>query len=85
MSDTSPIDTNIYARNSMTSPTEASGSMTLENEKTDAVVSENDVDELKHISGDAALIKSDGLVRRLQIPSSDPNDPLNWDENQNGG
>ncbi|KAK5722298.1 hypothetical protein LTR15_005527 [Elasticomyces elasticus] len=32
----------------------------------------------QHIAGSALLIDRDGRVRKLPIPSSDPNDPLNW-------
>jgi hypothetical protein len=39
---------------------------------------EQEVDEADHINGDAALVSNDGAIRRLPIPASDPNDPLNF-------
>ncbi|KAH8685362.1 major facilitator superfamily domain-containing protein [Tricladium varicosporioides] len=32
----------------------------------------------KHVEGNAFLISPDGTVRKLPVPSSDPNDPLNF-------
>ncbi|KAI1873993.1 uncharacterized protein JN550_002572 [Neoarthrinium moseri] len=32
----------------------------------------------QHIEGNALLVDKHGKVRRLPVPSSDPNDPLNW-------
>ncbi|RMZ71981.1 HOL1 (member of major facilitator superfamily) [Pyrenophora seminiperda CCB06] len=37
-----------------------------------------------HITGNALLVSNDGAVRRIPVPSSDPNDPLNfspWEKN----
>ena len=31
-----------------------------------------------HVDGNALLLSTDGRIRRLPIPSSDPNDPLNF-------
>jgi hypothetical protein len=31
-----------------------------------------------HVEGNAYLIGPDGTVRKLPVPSSDPNDPLNF-------
>lgn len=31
-----------------------------------------------HVEGNAFLIGPDGTVRKLPVPSSDPNDPLNF-------
>lgn len=30
-----------------------------------------------HVEGNALLIGADGTIRKLPVPSSDPNDPLN--------
>jgi len=32
----------------------------------------------KHIDGSALLVSKEGSVRKLPVPSNDPNDPLNW-------
>ncbi|CZR69135.1 related to HOL1 protein [Phialocephala subalpina] len=44
----------------------------------ETITSENEADEVSHINGDAALVSTKGAIRRLPIPSSDPNDPLNF-------
>jgi len=49
-----------------------------EHEKGETILAENEVDEADHINGDAALVSNDGAIRRLPIPASDPNDPLNF-------
>lgn len=33
---------------------------------------------IQHIAGSALLIDKNGTVRKLPIPSNNPNDPLNW-------
>jgi hypothetical protein len=50
----------------------------VENEKREVTISDTEADEANHISGDALLVGSEGGIRRLPIPSSDPNDPLNF-------
>lgn len=32
----------------------------------------------QHVSGNAILVTQDGIVRKLPVPSNDPNDPLNY-------
>lgn len=32
----------------------------------------------KHFEGSALLVNKKGGVRKLPVPSDDPNDPLNW-------
>jgi hypothetical protein len=34
--------------------------------------------DLQHVEGSALLVDKQGGVRRLPVPSDDPNDPLNW-------
>ena len=34
--------------------------------------------DTSHVAGDALLVTADGQVRKLPIPSNDPNDPLNF-------
>ena len=45
--------------------------------------SQNNTDEKlptdrEHIEGNALLVAKDGTIRRLPVPSDDPNDPLNF-------
>jgi hypothetical protein len=49
-----------------------------EHEKGETIIAENEVDEADHVNGDAALVSNNGTIRRLPIPASDPNDPLNF-------
>lgn len=37
-----------------------------------------DVNDSKHVGGNALLVSRDGEVRKLPVPSSNPNDPLNF-------
>lgn len=41
-------------------------------------VKEVAVEENPHSGGDALLVTADGKIRKLPVPSSDPNDPLNF-------
>lgn len=36
------------------------------------------VEQSHHVAGSALLIDKQGGVRKLPVPSNDPNDPLNW-------
>jgi hypothetical protein len=51
-------------------------------EKGDAIAShkEHDAEHSngQHVSGSALLIDKQGNVRKLPIPTANPNDPLNW-------
>lgn len=38
----------------------------------------SDAAEATHVVGDALLLDKHGKIRRLPIPSNDPNDPLNY-------
>lgn len=35
-------------------------------------------DEHVHVDGNALLVNRDGEIRKIPVPSSDPNDPLNF-------
>ena len=38
--------------------------------------------DASHVAGDALLVTPDGQVRKLPIPSNDPNDPLNFSKRE---
>ncbi len=38
-----------------------------------------------HVEGNALLVARDGAVRKLPVPSSDPNDPLNFSRSRKIG
>ena len=41
-------------------------------------VEASSIPDTSHVAGDALLVTADGQVRKLPIPSNDPNDPLNF-------
>jgi hypothetical protein len=41
-------------------------------------IGEQNHEQHQHVAGSALLIDKNGAVRKLPVPSSNPNDPLNW-------
>lgn len=55
----------------------------MEQDKVDSVATHQEMADAKqlsgkHIEGSALLVNKQGGVRKLPVPSDDPNDPLNW-------
>lgn len=55
----------------------------MDQPKADSVTSHLEVGDAKqlpgkHIEGSALLVNKQGSIRKLPVPSDNPNDPLNW-------
>lgn len=65
MADSLPSTTAIYQKH---------GAEIIHNEDLNSSLNDNHDD---HIKGNAFLVREDGQVRKIPVPSGDPNDPLN--------